>query len=108
MTLCHAAFVSERMQPFAEETNGEAMMGRTKAWMLAGGAAVSALSTGAETLAQDAIDEIVVTARRVEENLQQIPVSVTAVTDEQLDVQQIETIGDLAASIPNLTATGGP
>ena len=79
-----------------------------KRTILALGAAVAALTTGLEAKAQDAIDEIVVTARRVEESVQSTPVSVTALTDEQMDVQQIETVTDLAATVPNLSATGGP
>jgi iron complex outermembrane receptor protein len=80
----------------------------TRKTVLALGTAVVALTGAGDALAQQAIDEIVVTARRVEESLQDVPVSVTALTDEQLDVQQIETIADLAATVPNLTATGGP
>lgn len=49
-----------------------------------------------------AIDEIVVTAQRVEENLQDTPISVTAFTDESLKNRQIISTDDLARATPNL------
>ena len=75
---------------------------------LALGVAAATLTAHHGASAQDAIDEIVVTARRTEESVQSVPVAVTALTDEQMDVQQIENIGDLAMTVPNLSATGGP
>lgn len=51
------------------------------------------------------IDEIVVTARRREENLQDVPVAVTVVSGESLREMGILDVRDLAFTVPSLTAT---
>jgi iron complex outermembrane receptor protein len=51
-----------------------------------------------------AIDEIIVTAQRRSERLQDVPVSITAVSGEDLVKQRIETPGDLVSVVPNLQA----
>ncbi|MBI2969794.1 MAG: TonB-dependent receptor, partial [Gammaproteobacteria bacterium] len=48
------------------------------------------------------LEEIVVTARRVEEALQSTPVAVTAVTAEMIEARSLVDIRDLAVSTPNL------
>ncbi|MEM1134023.1 MAG: TonB-dependent receptor [Pseudomonadota bacterium] len=48
-------------------------------------------------------DVIVVTARRKEERLQDVPIAVTAVAGEVLDRRQSENIADIQALIPNAT-----
>jgi iron complex outermembrane receptor protein len=48
------------------------------------------------------IDDIVVTARRREENLQQVPVSVTALSGAQLEARQLYSMDQLGAVVPNL------
>ena len=48
------------------------------------------------------IDDIVVTARRREENLQEVPVSITAFSGEQLDARQLYAMDQLGAFVPNL------
>ena len=48
------------------------------------------------------IEEIVVTARRREENLQQVPISVTAMSGAQLEARQLYTMDQLSAVVPNL------
>ena len=57
--------------------------------------------------AGDYTEEIVVTARRREENLQQIPVSATAFTQSTLDERSATRLPDLAGSTPNLVLTSG-
>ena len=52
-------------------------------------------------------EEIVVTARRREENLQQIPVSATAFTASNLEERSATRLLDLAGSTPNLDLTSG-
>ncbi len=49
-----------------------------------------------------ALEEIVVTSRRVEESLQSTPVAVTALSAETMRVRNLTDIRDLAASTPNL------
>ncbi|RZJ00933.1 MAG: TonB-dependent receptor [Brevundimonas sp.] len=53
------------------------------------------------------LDEVVVTARRREERLQDVPVSVTAVSAEALENLQASDIGDLQGAVPNLTLHEG-
>jgi iron complex outermembrane receptor protein len=54
------------------------------------------------------VAEIVITAERRAANLQDVPIAVTALTQEALEAQGVRGIIDIAASAPNLTATTGP
>ena len=51
-----------------------------------------------------ALETITVTAQRYAQNLQDVPISVTAFTPHQLAVQQITSTKDLAAYVPNMFA----
>ena len=74
--------------------------------------AVTALATAfsAPALAQDAdgddnarrLGTVNVTAQRVEENLQDVPVAVTALSTEQIEDKQVLNIRDLTAQVPNI------
>ncbi len=48
------------------------------------------------------IDDIVVTARRREESLQQVPISITALDGARLEAQQLYAMDQLGAVVPNL------
>lgn len=57
----------------------------------------------------DQLDEIVVTARRTEENLQSTPVAVTAINAQALERAQVSDVTDLQRTTPSLSiATGAP
>jgi iron complex outermembrane receptor protein len=58
--------------------------------------------------APQGVEEIIVTAERREANLQDVPIAVTALTQETLEAQGVRGVIDIAASAPNLTATTGP
>jgi iron complex outermembrane receptor protein len=82
--------------------------------MLMVGAAATALAAGfvapagaAETAATapTSVGEVVVTAQRVEENLQSVPVAVTAYGADFLRESHIDSIGDIAERTPGFTAT---
>jgi iron complex outermembrane recepter protein len=64
-------------------------------------------SSGATQMADadEAIGEIVVTAQRQAQRLQDVPISVSAFTAEALQQQQIENPLDLQLSLPNITYT---
>ena len=47
--------------------------------------------------------EVVVTARRRDENIEKVPISVSAISADQLKDQQVETDSDLQATVPGLT-----
>src|SRR3546814_3412768 len=48
------------------------------------------------------ISDIVVTAQKQSENLQDVPISVSAITAETLQDQQVTNIADLSNSLPNV------
>ncbi len=81
--------------------------------LLASAAGCSSLLAAAPALANTddapAVEEIVVTAQRRSERLQDVPVSVAAVSGEALAAQRVTQIDDLASKIPNLqlTSTSG-
>jgi iron complex outermembrane receptor protein len=76
------------------------------ATLLRAGASAAALSVtatafaqtapAAETAAVDDAGDIVVTARRIEERLQDVPIAVSAITAEQLERQSIDDLNDVA------------
>ncbi len=49
------------------------------------------------------LEEIVVTAQKREQNLQDVPIAVTAVTQETLQANRITTVNDLSSIAPGLT-----
>jgi iron complex outermembrane receptor protein len=53
------------------------------------------------------LEEIVVTARRREEKLQSVPVSVTAFTGAQIEQNQVATFSDLTHLVPSMTVFSG-
>lgn len=55
----------------------------------------------------DAIEEVVVTARKREERLQETPISITAFTAEELALRPESNIGELANFAPNVSYTIG-
>lgn len=62
---------------------------------------------GAQQPGADVLEEILVTARRREESLQEVPISVVAMGGEDLAVRGLEQIEDLSARVPNVSLIGG-
>ena len=54
------------------------------------------------------IEEITVTAQKREENIQETPISVTALTGETLQAKGITNVVDLGTTVPNLRITDNP
>jgi iron complex outermembrane receptor protein len=79
------------------------------------GVAIAACQLPSAVLAQEqpgataagGLEEIVVTARKREENLQTTPISVTAFTGAALEQQGIETLVDLGQHVANLSMISG-
>ena len=72
---------------------------------------IYAISTGLPmaALAQGAIDEVVVTARKKAENLQDVPIAVSALDEKLLDELGIDVFSDYLLQMPGITAGGsGP
>ena len=59
----------------------------------------------AQTGGDEAIEELVVTAQRVNEDIQDVPIAVTALTGEMLEDQQVITPSDLQMNSPGVTFT---
>lgn len=68
-------------------------------------AAVCLACTPAATQAQ--IEEIVVTAQKRAESVQDVPISVSAFDAAALDAKQIDTFGDLQFNVPNVSYAKG-
>ncbi|QCB54368.1 TonB-dependent receptor [Sphingopyxis sp. PAMC25046] len=78
------------------------------------GTSILAMTVATPAIAQDAADEverdafggeIVVTAQRQSERLQDVPIAVSAFSTEALEAQQIKTPSDLQLTLPNVTFT---
>lgn len=65
-------------------------------------AAVAQTPQTAEEVSSSGIADIIVTATKRNENLQDVPVAITAITTEQLSKQGVFSTADLNGSIPNL------
>jgi len=64
-------------------------------------------SSSQEPGAAGALEEIIVTARRREESLQEVPISVVALSNEDLQIRGLDQLEDLSARIPNVSLLGG-
>src|SRR5690606_22449568 len=65
-------------------------------------AAISALSVG-NVMAASGLEEVVVTARKVEENVQTVPIAISSITAEGLQQQGATNITGIAMHVPNMT-----
>ena len=64
------------------------------------------ITSYAQTL-NTGIEEILVTAERSEQSIQDVPIAVSAFGADALELQQIETFSDLQFNIPSVTYTRG-
>src|SRR6202163_769805 len=73
----------------------------------AGGFVHAAAAT--DTEASDSIQEITVTAQRRSENIQNVPISIQALTAETLTQLHVQTFDDYVKYLPNVTSkSNGP
>src|SRR3546814_3283885 len=91
-----------------------------KARQLVGGSflglmlAASPNASGQETAQQDAspqqtgIQDIVVTANRRTENVQDVPLSITAISQSEIASERIQSTSDLGRLVPTVTDAGLP
>ncbi|HEY3698226.1 MAG TPA: TonB-dependent receptor [Spongiibacteraceae bacterium] len=68
---------------------------------------VSWVGLFSDTASAAALEEVIVTARKREENLQALPTAINAFQPEQLETQQISDIQKLQDVLPNVTFSGG-
>ena len=88
------------------------MMSRNKVRNTLGVAIASILAplsvpSGAQAQGVNALEEVVVTARRREESLQVVPLAITAFTGAELEAAGVEMVGNMNAKAPNLSVQGG-
>ncbi len=69
------------------------------------GLAIAASSS--VTLASDVLEEVIVTARQQAESLQDVPVTIAAMTEEDLDRYNITNLVDAAKMVPNMVIAQG-
>jgi outer membrane receptor protein involved in Fe transport len=69
------------------------------------GALLFALPSVLLAQAKPLIEEVIVTAQRVEENAQEVPISLSAFTDAQIEDRQIIGLLDVQLNSPNVSAT---
>lgn len=70
------------------------------------GAPGVSFAAAAEAPSVTALDEVIVTARRREERLQDVPVAVTAISAQKLADANIQSISELQRLVPSFTITG--
>ena len=54
------------------------------------------------------LEELVVTARRREESLQEVPISIVALTGAEMELRSIQRVEDIVTSTPNVMVSAGP
>ncbi|MEM6404829.1 MAG: TonB-dependent receptor plug domain-containing protein [Cyanobacteria bacterium P01_D01_bin.116] len=67
-------------------------------------APVEAQKPAAQT--EDVTIELIVTAEKSEENIQDVPISITAISEQQLEDAQVDSIQDIAKNTPNFSFDG--
>ena len=90
-------------------------------WSAAGAAAILSVTTGPgvntayaqepDIVASGTLEEVMVTARRREENAQSVPIAITALGGEQIENLQIDNLENLQTVVPELSvsaASGRP
>ena len=76
---------------------------------LLAGAALGALYSPAYAQDEDGVNDniIIVTANKREQNLQETPIAITALTAEEVEIQGISNTQDLSGLAPNVAVNGG-
>ena len=67
----------------------------------------SAIAQQAQAAKSTGLEEITVTALRREQNLQEVPVSIVAITGEGLELRGIDNLEKVSMGVPNVVITGG-
>ena len=64
---------------------------------------LSTFFTVSSIFAQATIEEVIVTAQRTEQSLQDVPIAVSAFTDEMITERQIEVASDIQLQVPGVS-----
>lgn len=76
----------------------------TIAGLCLGSAAMAQTDSGSPAASDNLLEEILVTAQRRSQNLQEVPISVSALTGDDLDTYRFRDPSELAEQVANLTA----
>lgn len=76
-------------------------------WQVAGLTGPAAAQTPAPLATEEVSEEILITARRVTERLQDVPIAVSAFSEETLQGLETKDLGDLQGLVPNLNIAQG-
>lgn len=71
-------------------------------------AVLGAMCTADVVIAAEGLEEIVVTAQRREENLQKVPISITAFSADAITQRGINSVGDMVSIVPNMNGFDSP
>jgi len=94
------------MTAFADSTLRTACASSLGLALLAGGPAL-AQQSGQSRLDSTIIEEIIVTAQKRTENLQDVPLAISVVGAQQLEDYHVNQLTDIAAYVPGLQVTNG-
>jgi outer membrane receptor protein involved in Fe transport len=98
--------------PTSSSDGGGGHVSSTQAWLVQTDQGTTGVKAPANELAQSspsssgsqsALEEIVVTAQRREEKLSDVPMSITAFSQESMDQQGLQNIDDLTRVVPGVT-----
>jgi len=80
-------------------------MNKTRLKFIAAISGISLSAIGTDALAQEkfALEEVIVTAQKKAESLQDTPISLTAFGSERLEIEGISSLGDIGSNVPSLT-----
>jgi len=73
--------------------------------MACAAAVLTMISSPIAFAASGGIEEVIVTAQRTEQGVQEVPIAVTALTGEMLEDRQVITPSDLQLNVPNVSFT---
>ena len=89
--------------------NSKSTLSYAIAAILSGGGGAGLAHAAADTETSEGIQEITVTAQRRTENMQNVPITITALTGEMLGQLSVTTLNDYVKFLPNVTvANQGP
>jgi iron complex outermembrane recepter protein len=71
-----------------------------------GGAEMAMAQTSVQASASNELEEVVVTATRRNENLQNVPIAITALTSTTLSELNVQTLEDFVKYLPNVSTAG--
>ncbi len=79
----------------------------SRASLFMASAALGALASEAHAQSGPQVEDVVITARKVTENLQDAPIAVTAFSGTELQTRGLQEVANLALATPNLNITNG-